>query len=87
MANLLDADRLDLWAEVMTDFSKTNISTPLTKTDLRNLINYLDEELAATEVSVLAGIPAGDGKDWLVANNDLGRELMARVQRKRRETI
>lgn len=87
MALLSDGARLEIWAEVMRDFSQSNLETPITKTDLRSLINYMDGQLETTESSIIAGLPAGDGKTWLLANQSIGRELLARVQQKRQEEI
>ena len=87
MAVLSDGDREEVWGTAMSDFSRTGIQTPILKTELRALVNFMDVQLESAEAAMFAALPAGDGKDWLLANRDLGRELLARIERKRREVL
>ena len=87
MAALPDNDRRDIWAQAMADLSRTHTQIPISKTDLRSLINFMDSELDSAESSIFAALPAGDGKNWILANPDLGRELLTRIESKRREVL
>jgi hypothetical protein len=87
MATLADADRLAIWADVMRDLSRSHIEIPINNVDLRSLINFMDVQLESAETSIFTALPAGEGKAWLLAHPELGRELLARIERKRRETL
>jgi len=87
MATLPDADRVEIWAQVMTDLSKTNTEVPITAAELRTLVNFFDNQLEDAETTIFAALPAGDGKVWMLANAPLGRELLARIERRRREVL
>jgi hypothetical protein len=71
----------------MSDLSQSGVPTPLSKDDIRLLINFMDVQLDSAETSIFAALPAGDGRDWLLANPGLGRELLARIERERREVL
>jgi len=87
MAVLPDADRVEIWTQAMTDLSKTNTGVPITAAELRTLINFFDNQLEDAEAAIFAALPAGDGKAWMLANLGLGRELLARIERRRREVL
>jgi len=87
MAVLPDGDRQEIHAQVMRDFSRTRTQTPILKVELRALVNFMDAQLESAEAAIFSALPAGDGKDWLLANQSVGRELLARIERKRREVL
>ncbi len=87
MPNLLDADRVAVHTDAMEKWSSSRTPTPVTKAELRSLINLLDSQLDTAEGTALAAIPAGAGKTWLVANQGLARELMASIEKKRAEVL
>lgn len=57
MANLADADRLTVWADTMSDFSRTRDELPLTKADLRAAIDAIDAWVNSNAASLNAAIP------------------------------
>lgn len=88
MPLLPDGDRADVHAEAMDAWSSQGgVETPVTKSELRSLINLLDSQLDSAEGTALAAIPAGTGKTWLVANQGRARELMARIEKRRSEAL
>ena len=87
MAILPDADRLVVWAEAMAILSRYNVATPISKAEFRWLVDYLDDNLETFESTSVAGLPAGDGKDWLTANAPIARRLIVMIAEKRREVL
>ena len=88
MPVLPDTNRADVHAGTMDAWSvRGGVETPVTKSELRSLINLLDSQLDAAEGTALAAIPAGVGKTWLTANQGLARELMASIEKKRSEVL
>jgi len=87
MATLPDADRLVVWAEAMAILSRYNVATPISKAEFRWLVDYLDDNLETFESTSVAGLPAGDGKDWLTANAPIARRLIVMIAEKRREVL
>ena len=87
MAKLSDGERFNVWAEAMRLLSLYSIDTPVTKPQFRWLVNYLDDNLETFEANVVAGLPGGAGKDWLLANPGIARRLVVMVAEKRREAL
>jgi hypothetical protein len=87
MATLPSEERFAVWAEAMALLSRHNIEAPVTKPELRWLVNYLDDNLETFEADVVDGIPAGDGKDWLVSNPSIARRLIVMIAERRREVL
>lgn len=87
MAKLPDINRFAVWAEAMADLSRMQVEIPLSKEELRALVNYYDNQLEIAEASIVNGLPAGDGKDWLLAHPEIARELLIRVEQERKEVL
>jgi len=87
MATLPEADRVEIWAQAMLDLSRTNTGIPIEADEFRTLVNFFDNQLEDAEATIFAALPAGDGKTWMLANLGLGRELLARIERRRREVL
>lgn len=71
----------------MLDLSRTNTGIPIEADEFRTLVNFFDNQLEDAEATIFAALPAGDGKTWMLANLGLGRELLARIERRRREVL
>jgi hypothetical protein len=87
MANLPENDLTEVWEGVMGEFSAFHELIPINKNQLRTLLVLMDDELEAAEVSIIQALPAGPGKTWLVDHPSIGRDLMARIERKRQEVL
>jgi len=84
----LSTDDIDaLHAQTMRNWSSSHTETPITKAQARALLVLIDVGLEGAESSIVSGLPAGPGKTWLVANAAIGRELMERVERRRKEVL
>lgn len=59
MAVLADADRADIWAQIMRDFVALGIETDLTKAEVRQLIDAADDWLETDRLRYNATIPPG----------------------------
>ncbi len=87
MPNLPDSDRSEIHTDVMDKWSNVRLPVPISKPELRALINLMDTELDTAEGSILGAIPAGVGKTWLVANQGIARQLLALIEKKRAEVL
>lgn len=87
MALISEDKKAEVWAQAMRDFSTLGIETPITKSQLFALIGLIDEGLEDAESAIVSALPAGAGKTWLIAHQEIGRELMARVEKARREEL
>jgi hypothetical protein len=50
------------------------------------LVGTIDAELEAAEIAILAVVEPGT-RDWLVAHQNIARELMAHVETRRKEVL
>ena len=87
MAQLPSENVDQVWQSVMSEFSSLRAVIPIDKHQLKALLELIDEELESAEVSIIQALPAGDGKDWLIANPAIGRGLMLDVLGKRKEVL
>lgn len=87
MALLPEAERYYLWAETMRELSRHGIEIPVAKDALRTLVDRIDEGLETTEATIFAGLPGGPGKTWLLAHQNIGREIIAHIMQCREETL
>jgi hypothetical protein len=69
------------------EFSQNYTTIPIVKDDLQALIDFMDGQLETTEAAIFAAISPGDGQNWLLANQDIGRRLLALIEIKRQEEI
>ncbi len=87
MAQLTSTQLLEVRADIMREFSRVRHEIPITKPELTDLLDLIDGEQEAAESSILAAIPVGAARTWLLANKDRARTLMVRVEQKRAEVI
>jgi hypothetical protein len=87
MATLSSGDIDDVHAQSMSRWSSVRQDTPITKAELRQLIVLVDAELETAETSIIGALPAGAGKDWLVANPTVGRDVIEVTERRRKEVL
>ncbi len=57
MAVLPDADRVEIWREMMSDLSNRREATPFLKADLKAAVNALDGWLDANAASANSALP------------------------------
>ena len=87
MATLDTAQREAVWQQIMKTFSAATTEVPITKTQLLALVGLIDDGLNEAEQSILADLPAGDGKDWLVAHPGVSRQLVVMVEQQRQKEL
>lgn len=87
MATLSSVNIDAVWRNVMSEFSAVRELIPVTSEQLRQLIVLIDVETETAETSIISALPAGTGKDWLVANPAIGRGIMLDVMHKRKEVL
>lgn len=87
MAALPDNDRAAVRGILADRYSAVHTVIPLSTADLRALVNFVDTRMDAEESAMVAALPTGDGKDWLLANPSIGRDIIVEVERKRAEVL
>ena len=87
MATLPSGDVDALWHQLMSDFSSIWTVVPINKNQFRQLLVLIDGELETAETSIVGALPSGAGKSWLVSNQPIGRHLIERTERKRKEVL
>jgi len=84
----LSADELaGVAAEAQVQFSAILEEIPVNKAQFKTFLNTVDSALEQAEIDVVQNTPAGPGKDWLLANQNVGRELLILVAKKRLEVL
>ncbi|TPV96162.1 MAG: hypothetical protein B7733_06340 [Myxococcales bacterium FL481] len=87
MANLTSGSIDSLHQQAMEWWSSRHEPTPISKSDLRALLVLMDEEIETAESSIVSALPSGTGKTWLLGKPEIGRFLMERIMRERKETL
>ncbi len=87
MAQLTNQQLLEVRADVMREFSRARHEIPITKPELTALLDLIDSEQEAAEASILAAIPVGPARNWLVAKQAQARTLIVRIEQKRAEVL
>lgn len=88
MANLTAQQIDEVLAELMQRYSSIRKEIPVNKNQFRTwLTDTVDVELEASELAIFANTPAGDAKDWLQANPEVGRDVMVAIEQKRLEVL
>ena len=87
MTQLSANDLNNVWQQVMSDYSSLHTLIPINKSQLHTLLGIIDEELETAEVSIVQSLPSGPGKTWLLDNQNLGRDLIRRIEQKRQEVL
>ena len=87
MATLPSVDIDELWQQLMSEFSSVWEKIPINKNQFRAGIVNIDEELETSEVSIFQGIGNAEVRGWLQTNQKLGRYVIERVERKRKEVL
>ena len=87
MPSLSPEEILDVRSDVMSFYSSIRQEVPMTKNQLTGLLTLMDGEMNTAEVAIVVAIPAGPARDWLVANDQVGRDLIVRTETKRRDTF
>jgi hypothetical protein len=87
MATLPSGSIDKIWADFMRRYSSRRSEIPVTKNQLRAFVVIVDDELEDCEIAIVQAIPAGDIRDWLIANDEVGRDMMTLVENERREML
>ncbi len=87
MANLPSGDIDTVWQELMSEFSNVHRLIPVSKHAFRTFIVNVDDVLEDSEAEIVQTVPAGDVRDWLIANAEVGRSMVIRIMAKRREVL
>ena len=86
MPSLSPEEILDVRSDVMSFYSSIRQEVPMTKNQLTGLLTLMDDEMNTAEVAIVVAIPPGAARDWPVANDQVGRDLIVRTETKRRDT-
>ncbi len=87
MATLSSADINELSAQLQREFSSSWTAIPVSKTAFHAGLTSIDVELESAEGGIFQGIGNANVKAWLLANQSLGRLIIERVERKRKEVL
>jgi hypothetical protein len=87
MTALTSGDIDAIWIEIMKDYSREKKPMPVTSDKIRAFFVTVDAALEQAEIDIVQSLPAGDIKTWLIANAEVGREIMIRVMQKRQEVL
>lgn len=87
MANLTAGQLVGVLHDVWRRFSAEFREIPINKSQFLAFGTIVDNALEQAEIDIVQAIPAGPGKDWLMANPEVGRWLMELIEKKRREVL
>ena len=87
MANLPSGDIDAVHADIMRRYSSIFREIPVSKAQLRSFLVIVDGELEAAEIAIVQAVPAGPQRDWLIANDDIGRDMIELIEAKRKEVL
>ena len=88
MATLTAEQREAIRADVMRRFSSTREPVPGLRADMLTLVGYIDDALEAAEGNVINRIPGNHpGRQWLIDNQHLGRQLMLWIEQVRKDVF
>lgn len=87
MATLPSGDIDVVWQELMAEFSSVRREIPANKNQFRTFVENVDGILEQSEIDIAQSVPAGPIRDWLIANQVVGRSMVIRVEEKRREVL
>lgn len=84
----LPSDAIDrIWQAIMSEYSHLRKEIPVTKNQLRSFIDIVDQEMETCETAIVQAVPPGDIRDWLIANPEVGRDIVIRTENERREVL
>ena len=85
---VLPSDDMDVvWQELMSEFSSVWRVIPVNKNAFRSFLEGVDGIVEDAEGEIVQLVPAGPVRDWLTANQEVGRSMVIRVMEKRREVF
>ena len=85
---VLPSDDMDVvWQELMSEFSSVWRVIPVNKNAFRSFLEGVDGIVEDAEGEIVQLAPAGPVRDWLIANQEVGRSMVIRVMEKRREVF
>lgn len=87
MATLSSNDLNKVWKQVLSDFSGVRTFVPFGKNKFRAALVVIDEQMAIAEADIIAAIPPGEARDWILANQRKGRDLIQRIAKMRQEVL
>lgn len=87
MATLPSGDIDAVWKTLMEEFSEVRRQIPVNKNQFRSFIENVDGILEQSELDIVQSVPAGPIRDWLIANQVIGRSMIIEVEEKRREVL
>ncbi len=87
MALLTTKSLHEVRADVMSDCSSNRQEIPITKNQLGALIAVVDSQQNSSEIAIIATVPAGDARDWLITNTKVSRDIIVKTEAERRDTL
>ncbi len=86
MAQLPGVDLDDVTVVIVSNLSNTRMGCPLSHQEMRTGAGIIDLLLETAEASILAAV-GPEANMWLVANPEVAREIVTKIQDKRREML
>lgn len=87
MATLTDPQKDEVRTVLGAEYSALRTEIPITKAQFDALLSVIDTAAETDEAAIVVAIPAGAGKDWLLANVDVSRRIREAVATKRKEVL
>jgi uncharacterized protein (DUF2236 family) len=87
MATLTEQQKDEVFEDAMRRYSHLRREVPFSKAQFRAFFDIVDPEMEAAEIAVVQAVPVGDMRQWLIDNDDIGRDLMMLIEEKRREVL
>lgn len=87
MAKLSEAQRRGVWKAVMEWWSQYRTPVPISKPQLFTLIGLFDDAFEDLDTAVISAILAGPIRDWLIAEQQIPRQIEVLVAKARRDNL
>ena len=84
---LSSAERDAVAEAAMTWWSRDRVPVPINKAQLWTGVGIFDDEFENLDAAIIAAIPPGEIRDWMIAEPQIARQLEVLVAEARRENL
>ena len=86
MAQLTEEQKIELSAELQSEWSRVWTAIPLSKDNLAVMLDVFDAGMESAEAAIVGGVsPAA--RTWLLGHIPLARFVLEKIAQKRREVL